>query len=67
MKVKQLIEILKNFEESDLEVMIEINHGDIKDVEKERIEKVKMTDWGSVIWWNEEEDGENLKDILLIR
>ena len=67
MTVKQLIEILKEFEDSDLEVMIEINHGDIKDLEKEHIEKVKITDWGSVIWWEEEENEETLKNILLIR
>lgn len=65
MKVKELIEKLLNLN-VELEVLFEVEHGDLKTIESENIEQLKINKWGSIIF-EEEANEEEIKEVVLIR
>ena len=64
MTVAELIEKLSTLN-SDHDVLIEVDHGDVRDVNPAFVDEVKITEHGSVHY--EEVEDEETRDIVLIR
>lgn len=59
MTVKELIQLLSTWSESDEEVLVEVNHGDLRDVVIRRATKEKLNSQGAIVC-DEEEKGRNV-------
>ena len=64
MTVAELIEKLSTLN-PDHDVLIEVDHGDVRDVNPAFVDEVKITEHGSVHY--EEVEDEETRDIVLIR
>ena len=64
MTVAELIEKLSTLN-PDHDVLIEVDHGDVRDVNPAFVDEVKITEHGSVFY--EEAEGEETRDVVLIR
>jgi len=61
MTVAELIESLSTLN-PDLDVMIEVNHGEVVSIVDSDVEEVKLNDWGTIAF--EDEEG---KDVVVIK
>ena len=61
MTVAELIERLSSLK-PDLDVFIEVEHGDVRSVVDGDVEEVQLNDWGTIAF--EDEEG---KDVVVIR
>jgi hypothetical protein len=59
MTVKELIQLLSTWSESDEEVLVEVNHGDLRDVVIRRVTKEKLNSQGTIVC-DEEDKGRNV-------
>ena len=59
MTVKELIQLLSTWSESDEEVLVEVDHGDLRDVVIRRVTKEKVNEHGTIVC-DEEEKGKNV-------
>tara|TARA_B100000902_G_C27258565_1_gene889343 strand:+ start:88 stop:282 length:195 start_codon:yes stop_codon:yes gene_type:complete len=59
MTVKELIQLLSTWSESDEEVLVEVNHGDLRDIVIRRVTKEKLNSQGTIVC-DEEEKGRNV-------
>ena len=64
MTVAELIEKLSTLN-PDHDVLIEVDHGDVRDVNPAFVDEVKITEHGSVFY--EEAEDEETRDVVLIR
>ena len=64
MTVAELIEKLSTLN-PDHDVLIEVDHGDVRDVNPAFVGEVKITEHGSVFY--EEAEDEETRDVVLIR
>lgn len=60
MTVKELIQLLSTWSESNEEVLVEVSHGDLRDVVIRRVTKEKLSNQGTLLCKDEEEKGKSV-------
>ena len=63
MTVKELINLLSTLPNPNDEVVIEVNHGDLRDIVTRKVTKEKVNNHGTIVCDDEEEKG---KDVVVI-
>ena len=60
MTVKELIDLLSKLPDHSDEVVIEVNHGDLRDIVSRKVTKEKVNNLGTIVCDDEEEKGKNV-------